>query len=330
MISVIIPAYNAEPYICTIIDSLLSQTYNCFEIIAVDDGSTDNTFAVLQTYQAKDKRIKAVSQSNKGPSAARNKGISMAEGDFIVFVDADDDVPDNYLQVLRTAIENADMAICNRILRSCGNDDVVVKTSGIKYSLKEFLQTVLRGDVNPVVMFQTPTNRIFRKRLIDSNMLCFNERYKYGEDTLFNLDYLSVCSEVNTTTETSYIAYVNSGSLSHSQSPQRFDCYKEIRAVYALTLEKNRLLNKENQISFARYFTDNFLARAGEILNTSFDKEWKAKQLGYLIKSGIVTSEDIVVARGAALPWKLLSLAIKTGSGKLLFLWFVIAPKLGV
>jgi glycosyltransferase involved in cell wall biosynthesis/O-antigen ligase len=90
LISVIIPAYNIENYISKTIESVLSQTYKNLEIIIVDDGSTDNTNNIIQKYAKKEKRIIVLSQNNKGPSAARNLGFSVAKGEYLCIIDGDD------------------------------------------------------------------------------------------------------------------------------------------------------------------------------------------------------------------------------------------------
>ena len=90
MVSVIIPVYNAEMYIAEGLDSLIHQTYSALEIICVDDGSTDGTYSILETYRLKESRIKLFRQDNQYAGAARNKGIGAAEGKYLLFVDADD------------------------------------------------------------------------------------------------------------------------------------------------------------------------------------------------------------------------------------------------
>lgn len=89
-ISVIVPVYNAEKYLKTCLDSLISQTYTNFEVLCVDDGSTDHSLDILRFYEKKDNRIKVFIQENAGPAAARNKALQYASGNYISFVDADD------------------------------------------------------------------------------------------------------------------------------------------------------------------------------------------------------------------------------------------------
>ena len=95
MISVIIPAYNAGRFIEGCINTIFNQTYRDFEIIVVNDGSSDNTLDILNSLAKKDARLKVISQKNGGVSAARNTALKHAKGEFITYVDADDSLPKN-------------------------------------------------------------------------------------------------------------------------------------------------------------------------------------------------------------------------------------------
>ena len=114
-VSVIIPVYNIENFIAVCIESLLAQIYDDFEIIIVNDGSTDGSFDVCKKYQKKDARIKLISQDNSGVSVARNIGIENAAGDYIMFVDGDDIVSPKILSSLVSTIEEKDV-----IFSMCG------------------------------------------------------------------------------------------------------------------------------------------------------------------------------------------------------------------
>lgn len=100
IISVVIPCYNTGLFLSSAIDSVLSQSYQSFEIIIIDDGSTDNTKKVVDKYCSKDERLRYHYQTNKGRSAARNKGIELSEGEFIQFLDADDLIQEKKFEVL--------------------------------------------------------------------------------------------------------------------------------------------------------------------------------------------------------------------------------------
>ena len=112
LISIIIPFYNNEKYINECLDSVLNQDYPNIEIVAMNDGSTDNTGKILQDYSKKDKRIKYYSAKNSGVSAARNNALSKATGDYICLVDQDDTIDSNYISYFYNLISknNADIA----------------------------------------------------------------------------------------------------------------------------------------------------------------------------------------------------------------------------
>lgn len=106
--SLIIPAYNVEKYIKKCLDSVLNQTYNDYEIIIINDGSTDNTSKLLESYKSS-KKIKIINQENKGLSNARNTGVSNAKGDYILFIDSDDFIEKELLEILNKTIKDEDL-----------------------------------------------------------------------------------------------------------------------------------------------------------------------------------------------------------------------------
>jgi len=112
LISVIVPVYNVELYLVECINSLLNQTYENVEIILINDGATDKSLSICKQYVEMHSNITLISQSNQGLSAARNKGIQYAKGDYITFVDSDDILHKEYLEILFELIEDADIAVC--------------------------------------------------------------------------------------------------------------------------------------------------------------------------------------------------------------------------
>ena len=114
-ISIIIPVYNAEKYLYECLDSLVNQTMKNTEIICIDDGSTDNSYEILCEYATKDNRFIILQQENKGAGAARNKGMEIAKGEFLAFLDADDFFEHDMLEITLNKIEKtqADFVIFN-------------------------------------------------------------------------------------------------------------------------------------------------------------------------------------------------------------------------
>ena len=99
LISVIVPVYNVEKYLPMCLNSILAQTFKDFEVVCVDDGSTDNGLAILQEYAQKDKRIKVIHQENQGLVGARNSGVRVARGEYLYFVDSDDRIHPQLLEI---------------------------------------------------------------------------------------------------------------------------------------------------------------------------------------------------------------------------------------
>ena len=115
LISVIVPIYNVEDYLPRCIESIINQTYKNIEIILIDDGSTDNSLKICKDYAEKDKRIIVINQENKGLSSARNAGLDIHKGKYIVFIDSDDYVCDTYIEKLYNNIieTKSDISICD-------------------------------------------------------------------------------------------------------------------------------------------------------------------------------------------------------------------------
>ena len=115
LISIIVPVYKVEKYLCECVDSILAQTYENFELILVDDGSPDNSGKICDEYAEKDKRIKVIHKENAGVSSARNTGLDNAKGEYITFIDSDDTVDKRYLELMYKKLEEtkADLCFCH-------------------------------------------------------------------------------------------------------------------------------------------------------------------------------------------------------------------------
>ena len=111
MISIIIPVFNGEKYIDRCLQSIRNSSYQEFEIIIIDDGSSDNTLSIIKKYEAQDNRIKVISKINGGSASARNVVIQNAKGQYIAFIDADDYIHKDYLKILYNNINDDDIDI---------------------------------------------------------------------------------------------------------------------------------------------------------------------------------------------------------------------------
>jgi glycosyltransferase involved in cell wall biosynthesis len=190
-ISVIIPAYNAEPYIEKCLNSLIAQTEPNFEAIIIDDGSADNTFEICKKYAAQDARFKVIKQSNGGVSAARNSGLDIAGGEFITFVDSDDYVAPDYLQVLLQGYSGGefDIAMCGYVLELDKSGELYRVTG----NAEELTQTeILNRMFVPLNRSWGGflVNKLFKAEIIKKNHIRLNPEYKLFEDIVFNYEYI--------------------------------------------------------------------------------------------------------------------------------------------
>lgn len=192
-ISVVIPIFNAGATIARCVSGILSQTFKEFELILVDDGSTDNSGAICDEYASNDKRIKVIHKSNGGVSTARNAGIEYANSEWISFIDADDIVSQNFLLDFSTTInEGCDLCIQGyKIIQTNGvlKEEVHYEnrqTNNI-HALDILCDTFLPGTI---------WNKCFKKALIEKHHLRFEERYRFREDEDFFLRYLQISNSV--------------------------------------------------------------------------------------------------------------------------------------
>lgn len=192
-ISIIIPVYNSENYIRKTIDSVLSQTYEDWELILINDGSTDNSKYILESY-TKDinnkfnKKIRVVHTENGGPSKARNTGIDLATGEYLSFIDSDDTVEKTYLERLYYTARKfqADVVWCsfNEII----NGKVTIRNHELKENILVEEKDLLSFFFNAQLGIGSLCNKLYRRSFIDKYSIRINPERYHGEDWEFNLN----------------------------------------------------------------------------------------------------------------------------------------------
>ncbi len=242
-LSIIIPVYNLEEYIEDCIESCLNQSFEDYEIICVNDGSKDNSAAILDAYSQKHpKKIKVIHKPNGGVSSARNKGLEMATGKWLWFVDGDDYIAKNCIPVFAKNVLD--------------DDDFVLLDldKGKKIDLPELTDSALKSvkiDYNNV--FTTnPTNSYaggasvhwFKKEIIKQNNICFDEQMRYSEDVKFIFQYKLVAKNGGRLFDNIVYFYrEHAGSAMHSVDyEQQIKCMKILTELY-----HNAMLNNPQQ-----------------------------------------------------------------------------------
>lgn len=176
LVSIIVPVYNAEKYIDNCVTSVVNQTYSKWELLLIDDGSFDSSGMICDNYSRLNSRIRVVHQKNLGVSAARNRGIECAEGEYIAFLDADDALPQESLKTLVNSLidNNADVAMgitCGEKWENHSGVEIWKGEDGIQYSLMDDPYTCAAW------------GKLYRRELIGETR--FDRKIKINEDSLF-------------------------------------------------------------------------------------------------------------------------------------------------
>ena len=205
LVSIIVPVYNVEKYIRRCINSILSQSYRHFELLLIDDGSKDSSGKICDEYEKIDDRVIVFHQKNQGVSSARNVGIQHSTGEYIVFIDSDDEIEkyfiEDLLQYKQFDIVLSGFKIINLDSRTIVNNflgNLVYNEEALSSSFSTFLKKKI---------MLVPWAKLYKTDIIKSNEIFFEEKYKLGEDTLFNFRYFAFIKSLAVINKSDYIFY---------------------------------------------------------------------------------------------------------------------------
>ena len=209
LVSVIIPVWNTGASVCNMTDAILGQSFRDFELILVDDGSTDNTLSVLRKIERVDSRVKVFTKQNGGPSSARNLGLEKATGEYIQFYDADDSITPHSLKICIDAIlaSKSDIVVSGWQIYTVRNNKIhskytpyVLRDETVSNNLEAY---VLRS-LGTNGMLYNLWNKLFRADIIREHHLRFREDLSFGEDLIFALHYFSHISHLQVISDITY------------------------------------------------------------------------------------------------------------------------------
>lgn len=262
LVSVIIPVYNVEKYLQRCLDSVLKQTKRELEIILVNDGSTDNSLQICESYAQNDKRIKIIDQKNAGPANARNNGIKVAKGDYIGFIDSDDEVKVDFLEKLAkaAAATGADV-ICSDIIIDNGTEQKQVRNSYLRkdklFSADEIKNEILQKYYGGFLEnIPSMYNKLYNLNFLKSNNILIQESRIRAEDYWFNFEVLC---KANSFFAVDYAGYIYKvavpGSIMKSFRANQFEGFLQTRAEL---LQHNKQLKlKVNTVKWDTEFINN-------------------------------------------------------------------------
>ena len=217
MISIIVGMYNCEHTINKTIKSILNQSFNDFELLLIDDGSIDNTLEIIKAFD--DQRIKIFEQNNKGISNVRNKGIGLAQGEYICFVDSDDYIEIDYLKELYEYMtnNNLDYVMCNYnkvindnkyMMQPTFNENTIITDKQL------LINKIFYG--NNKYNLSSNCMGLYKRNIIIDNNLKLDEDLYYGEDILFNYQYIQYINSFGYLNKSLYNYTYNNESLSNN------------------------------------------------------------------------------------------------------------------
>lgn len=239
MVSVIIPVFNAAPYLDECLASVAKQSLSDFECLLVDDGSTDASPAICDRWVAEDRRFHVIHQDNAGVSAARNRGMGDAKGEHVAFIDSDDWVEEDYLEKLLDAltVNKADIAVCGMTRNYPDGRAIATVPSASSFTL-DASSTSEFVNLNRKSLLYGPCNKLYKRDFIERSNARFPEGISYGEDLVFNYR----CFENVRTIACVPFAYYhyrilgNGESLSTKFRPDQFEAdyqqWKSLRNFY--------------------------------------------------------------------------------------------------
>lgn len=317
-ISVIVPVYNAAKHLDKCLDSILAQTYCNYELILIDDGSTDSSFSICSQYLNKSSKIKLYHKENGGVSSARNWGIDKAEGEWLTFVDSDDWVGPYYLENLVSHVSNGiDLVFSYAVLVDANDTPVKEIFPARILSLGNmeiaFAENAFHGHTSP-------WSKLYNRNLLNKINLRYNETMNIGEDLLFLYTYILHCRKIFISSDTDYYyKFEVEGSLTkrtYSLESELSGYYNIINIIVMLcsvgNIKNKQALYNLNWIKgyYARrvlnaLYQEKSIKRSDRIriikkvdvvpyLNTFYIPALKEKCLAFLLKYNMISLYDAV------------------------------------
>ena len=222
LFSIIIPAYNAEAYLSRCLDSIFSQEFDDYEVIVINDGSTDNTANILSEYSSKHPNLQVLTQSNQGMATARNRGLEVAQGDYVLFVDSDDQITEGALKTLSNQLSGKDIiefgsSIFNEETQTITHFHLSPFTSHLSSGWSYFNhERLIPRPVHFVCVWQ----RTYRRAFLEENNLRFADGLRRAEDDLFTTMAFLHAQSVRTIADCLYIYHVRAKSITRNSDPK--------------------------------------------------------------------------------------------------------------
>ena len=277
-VSIIVPIYNTEKYIKECLESIIKQTYRNIEIIIINDGSTDNSEDIIEQYKDKDSRINIIKQKNLGVSYSRNIGINAATGDYIMFVDSDDIIIENYIEQMMDILKKDKLDIIKSSYKKFNNNTSIYTNVSF---FKENYKIINKNEINKLFIKTTNFNsscmQIINKKIIDNNNVRFDINIGFAEDFLFTYKIFLLSNKIGYINNNGYLCRENNESSSRTGqiNKQIKNCTDTIKAY-------NILYNKQNnqEVSNKILLHITYLIRSRSVKHINYNN-FKEKLLNF-------------------------------------------------
>ncbi|CUO64930.1 glycosyltransferase [Clostridium disporicum] len=299
-VSIVVPVYNAENYIAKCIDSILDSTLKEIEVILINDGSKDSSGKIIDEYVKKDSRIKVIHQKNSGPAVTRNKGIKIAKGNYVGFVDSDDTIEKNMFYELYNLAnkKEVEVAMCGYNEINTRDNSKFIVTTNLEnnkvYNKDEIKDNIIKTFTKSKNYgFFSLCNKIYlREWILDKNILMDEKRF-HGEDWLFNINvFLNLNSFICTDKILYNYIHVNNESLMVKYRENQFDLFLDGR-LKVLELIPNELIDYEN-------FNRNFVIEFSSYILNTYKNVKDNKKRRELLKNVINNNEVLKASKEAS------------------------------
>ena len=273
--SIIIPAYNAGAYLSWCLDSIFSQEFDDYEVIVINDGSTDGTAVLLEEYASKHPNLHVLTQSNQGMATARNRGLEVAQGDYVLFVDSDDQINKDALKTLSNQLAGEDIiefgsSIFNEETQTITRFHLSPFTSHLCSGWAYFNhERLLPRPVHFVCIWQ----RAYRRAFLEEHSLRFVNGLRRGEDDLFTTIAFLHAQSVKAIADCLYIYHVRATSITRSSDPKLDADSWRVQQILADTFIPMQGIDKRviHQVLASNYI--NHLSKKGNnLISTEWDQ----------------------------------------------------------
>lgn len=288
-VSVIIPVYNVEQYLSQCIESVLNQSFSNFELLLIDDGSSDKSGSICDSYAHKDKRIKVKHTINKGVSSARNTGIENAKGNWIIFIDSDDWVGVEYINDLLKAVDNNNMLVVQGVNYLYNDKNKNHLLSFDNQTVNSTSYDILFSNIE-LYKYGYPFSKLYNRNIIINNNIRFDEDISMSEDLIFMLQYILKVRSIKFISKSNYYYRLDTCGLT-SKLPSFISSNKLYQSLFLLIDEMDnmninnlglnelrKLATKSLMLSIFTNYTHGHIKRRRErlvILNNLQNKDLK-------------------------------------------------------